>query len=100
MTTLIIKDLSVTTELDRKAMIKVHGGTGKSMYQYCGPYGGGSPDYYGEQPKSSFNFDASQMLGQTQNTQVNNGNNVAYACGITSTVNPCQTGTNNINFGH
>ena len=102
MTTLIIHDLSVTSELDRKAMIKVRGGTGKNMYQYCGPgygggYEGGSP--YGDLTKNSFSFDASQALNQCQDTQVNNGNNVAYACGITANVNPTQTGSNNINLG-
>ncbi|MGE5623034.1 MAG: hypothetical protein ACM3WS_07765 [Bacillota bacterium] len=102
MTTLIIQDLTVTSELDRKAMLKVRGGTGKSMYQYCGPsYGGGSYEGspYGDITKNSFSFDASQALSQCQDTQVNNGNNVAFACGITANVNPCQSGSNNINFG-
>ncbi|KIF81417.1 hypothetical protein [Noviherbaspirillum autotrophicum] len=102
MTTLTIKDLALASDLDRKEMAAVRGGTGKSMYQYCGPNSGGS---YGDSPfgdimKNSFSFDASQSLGQVQNTQVNNGNNVAFASGITANVNPTQTGSNNINFGH
>jgi hypothetical protein len=39
------------------------------------------------------------MLGQTQNVMNNNGNNVAFANGISSTVNPTQTGSNNIKIG-
>ncbi len=102
MTTLIIKDLALASDLDHSSMTKVRGGTGKGMYQYCGPTSGGS---YGDNPfgditKNSFSFDASQTLGQVQNTQVNNGNNVAFASGITANVNPTQTGSNNINFGH
>jgi hypothetical protein len=94
MKTLIITDLSRTEELDRKAMASVHGGMGKGMPYY---------DWAGPQfsfEKTDFNFNASQMLGQTQNTTVNNGNNVAFADNITSTVTPHQTGTNTINFGH
>ena len=49
--------------------------------------------------KNDFNFDLSQSLNQSQNTLVNNGNNVAFASGITSTVKPHQTGANTINFG-
>lgn len=93
MTSLIIKDLSATTELDRPAMLKVRGGTGKGQYQY----NGGSP--YAGLSKNSFGFDATQVLDQCQDTQVNNGNNVAFASGITANVNPSQTGSNNIRFG-
>ncbi len=98
MATLIIKDLSVTAELDSKAMTAVRGGTSKG---YTSSYG--SMPSYGPQfsiSKNDFNFDASQLLGQSQETVVNNGNNVAFASGITATVNPTQTGTNTINFGH
>ncbi|QDZ28057.1 hypothetical protein [Noviherbaspirillum sp. UKPF54] len=96
MTSLTIKDLAVTADLDHKEMAAVRGGTGKGAVQSYGSYGG-SP--YGDLTKNSFSFDATQSLGQVQDTQVNNGNNVAFACGITSTVNPTQTGSNNINFG-
>ncbi len=91
MATLIIKDLSVTAELDSKAMTALRGGTSKGYTPYGGPLFTFS--------KSDFNFDASQLLGQSQETVVNNGNNVAFASGITANVNPTQTGTNTINFG-
>ncbi len=97
MKTLIIKDLVVTEELDRKAMAAVHGGTSKTMTSYSGPLSG---DMYGEGSKSAFNFKAEQLLNQCQDTLVNNGNNVAFASGITATVTPHQTGTNSINFGY
>ena len=97
MTSIIVKDLSATTELDAHAMADVRGGTYKD---YCMP----SPWVWGEQPKlepgtSSFNFNATQQLGQSQNTLVNNGNNVAFASDITANVNPSQTGKNTITFG-
>ena len=94
MKALIIKDLSVTAELDRKAMAAVQGGMGSSSYS--------TPSYWKPEldvTKNEFNFDISQSLNQSQNTLVNNGNNVAFASGITSTVKPHQTGTNTINFG-
>ena len=101
MKALMIKDLPLTEELDRKAMAAVQGGTGYSYYQSSTPsyddssYGG--PKF--DMPKNAFTFNASQALDQSQNTLVNNGNNVAFASGITSTVKPNQTGTNTINFG-
>jgi hypothetical protein len=91
MKTLMIKDLSRTADLDRSAMASVHGG----MYK------GGSPYMLGlyDASKHSFSFDATQVIDQSQNTLVNNGNNVAFASGITSTVKPTQTANNTINFG-
>jgi len=92
MKTLIIKDLPAAAELDAKSMTAVRGGTGfhrmpalfvSPLFSYA---------------KSEINFDAAQSLGQSQNTEVNNGNNVAFASGIKSTVNPTQTGKNTINF--
>lgn len=94
MKTLLIKDLPVTEELDRKAMACVVGGTSQGYTSYNGY---SSP--FGNISKSEFSFDASQLLGQSQNTLVNNGNNVAFSHDITSTVKPEQTGTNNINLG-
>jgi len=97
MTTLLIKDLARTEELDRASMASVHGGTG-------GSYGGMPKDmmaYWGPSysvDKDVFSFNASQAIGQTQNVLNNNGNNVAFASGITSTVNPTQSANNNINF--
>ena len=92
MTTLLIKDLARTEELDRASMSSVHGGTGmaKDLSAYW------LPSY--SVSKSEFSFDASQLIGQTQNVVNNNGNNVAFAHGISSTVNPTQTADNHIHF--
>ena len=92
MKALTIKDLTVSKDLCAKDMAGVSGGTGfhrvpalfvSPLFSYA---------------KSEINFDAAQSLGQSQNTEVNNGNNVAFASGIKSTVNPTQTGKNTINF--
>ncbi len=91
MKALIIKDLSLSIELDGKSMAAVHGGTGKGLPSFNWPS-------HSSVSLSAVSFDASQMLGQSQNTEVNNGNNAAFVCGITSTVTPTQTGTNNIHF--
>ena len=94
MTSIIIKDLSATTELDARAMADVRGGTYKD---YCMP----SDWKLGEQPKfepGNFSFNATQQLDQCQNTLVNNGNNVAYASNISANVNPSQSGNNSISF--
>ncbi|HJV88607.1 MAG TPA: hypothetical protein VJ698_24290 [Noviherbaspirillum sp.] len=93
MKTLTIKDLSVTEELDRDAMAAVHGGTGMGSY----PYYWGGPSL--SVNKNDFSFDAQQLLSQSQNTEVNNGNNVAFSDNITANVKPTQNGTNKINFG-
>ncbi|HEY8608957.1 MAG TPA: hypothetical protein VIM12_17725 [Noviherbaspirillum sp.] len=96
MKSLLIKDLSVTADLDHAAMAAVQGGT----YQGYSLPAGCLPAF----PKFDYDkggdvaFNASQMLGQSQNTTVNNGNNVAFASGITSNVNPTQNGSNNISF--
>ena len=90
MTTLLIKDLAVAEALDTRAMSAVRGGTYKGMPGYMTPYFGVE--------KNSFSFDASQLIGQTQNIVNNNGNNVAFAHDITSTVKPTQTANNNISF--
>ena len=90
MKTLIIKDLAVSTDLDGKTMGAIHGGKHAAM-----------PDYWGSMfgfNKTDVSFDAAQMLGQSQNTTVNNGNNVAFSSGITANVNPSQSGKNVINF--
>ena len=91
MTSLIVKDLSIHTELDAKGMAAVRGGSRGLYSTYEQPLV--------NMPKSDFQFDAKQMLSQSQNTLVNNGNDSAFVCGITSTVNPDQTGKNTISFG-
>ncbi|WP_225984470.1 hypothetical protein [Noviherbaspirillum aerium] len=92
MKALTIKDLSVTSELDAKSMTSVRGGHGAVRFPalFAGPLFSAS--------KSEINFGAEQAMGQSQNTLVNNGNNVAFASGIKSNVNPTQTGKNTINF--
>lgn len=94
MHTLIIKDLVKTEELDRHAMAAVSGGTGKPAMQsyYNGPLVAFD--------KNTYSFNADQALLQSQDTLVNNGNNVAFACGINATVNPHQNGKNSINVGY
>ena len=98
MTTLMIKDLSATIELDHSAMASVRGGYNKEYLGNMSMYsaGGGMPEY--KAPVNTYTFDASQMIGQAQNVENNNGNCVAFANCITSTVNPTQTGKNNISF--
>ena len=93
MKTLIIADLSISTELGHAEMAAVHGGYGKEAYV----------QYMSSMPKTpekpAISFDAMQSLGQAQSTTVNNGTNAAFVCGITANVNPTQHGTNTINFG-
>jgi len=88
MTTLTIKDLSIATELDRSDMAAVRGGTYKGTVPQWMPH-------FGAQTTS---INAEQLICQTQDVVNNNGNNVAFSCGIDSTVNPTQTGKNNIRF--
>lgn len=88
----MMNGLSVSKELDRHAMSAVRGGQGLP---------GWAPLF--SMPKfdfKKFSIEASQMVGQSQNVENNNGNNVAFASGITSTVSPVQTANNNINFGY
>jgi len=98
MSTLMIKDLSATIELDHSAMAGVRGGYNKELkgaMTLCSP-GAELPGYTA--PTSTYSFDATQLIGQAQNVTNNNGNCVAFASCIDSTVNPTQTGKNNISF--
>jgi len=90
MKTLMIKDLSLTEEMDRTAMAAVQGGTYKGAY-YVPSYG---------QSKSDLSFDATQLISQSQNVNNANGNNVAFLdkSKIDSTVTSNQHANNNINF--
>jgi hypothetical protein len=98
MSTLMIKDLSVTTELDHSAMAAVRGGYNKELLgsMTLSSLGEKMPNY--TTPTNTYSFDATQLIGQAQNVTNNNGNNVAFANCIDSTVNPTQTGKNNISF--
>jgi hypothetical protein len=88
MKSLNIKDLSITEELDSRAMAAVRGGN--------------LPGYWPGVSMSSYDasFANTQLISQSQNTLNNNGNNVAFAGGMSSTVEPKQTATNKntINF--
>lgn len=86
MTTLTITDLSITEDLDRKAMTAVRGGMYKGAY----------PSYGSS--KHDFTFDATQLSSQTQNNVNETGNNVAFANDIHSTFKPTQSNTNSISF--
>ncbi|RKE37750.1 hypothetical protein B0G76_4027 [Paraburkholderia sp. BL23I1N1] len=89
MNTLMIKDLSITEQLDSKAMSAVRGG-----------YGYPSTSYFNFSPvvapNNSKNVDATQLISNEMNIQSANGNNVAFAAGLTSSINPCVTSSNNI----
>ncbi|NEX62788.1 hypothetical protein [Noviherbaspirillum galbum] len=93
MNTLAINDLVISADLDRKAMTSVRGGS----RGYPGHTPSMGPSF--SATSSTFNFGAMQGLGQSQNTAVNNGNNAAFVCGITSDVHPTQDGSNNISIG-
>ena len=74
MKTLTITDISVTEELDRKAMADVRGG---HAYHY--PWLG-SADF----SEKNFSFDAVQLINQGQSVATNVGNNVAVLGGAAS----------------
>jgi len=86
MSALMIKDLSVTEELDSKAMKAVRGGY--LAYPYF--------------PSLSFDFDnskhvdAQQLIQQTANISNVSGNNNAFASGINTTIKPTMTANNNV----
>jgi hypothetical protein len=85
MKTLIIKDLSIATELDAKAMAAVQGGMGKYAPLFS-------------LNKDEFKFSAEQVIGQQQSTEVNNGINAAFVSDITANVKPKQDAHNTINL--
>lgn len=91
MSTLLIKDLAVATDLDRSAMASVRGGS-------SGYYKGAVPSWMPGYGVTNTSIKAEQLIGQCQDVVNNNGNNVAFANCISSTVNPTQTGNNSINF--
>lgn len=90
MNTLTIKDLAITEQLDSRAMSAVRGGFG-----YCP-----STSYFNFSPmvapNNSKKVDATQLISNELNLQSANGNSVAFAAGIGSTVNPSLSTSNNI----
>ncbi len=89
MKNLMIKDLSLTEELDHKTMMTVQGGMIK---------GSPVPLFLFGDSKHDFAINASQLIGQTQNIVNENGNNAAFVSGISSTITPSQDAHNNIRF--
>ena len=81
--TLAIKDLPVTEELDTRAMRAVRGGFVPFMPVFS-------------LTKIDPSFNASQLIGQTQNVVNMNGNNAAFVDDIKSRVDSTQNAQNNI----
>ncbi|AXF11882.1 hypothetical protein SCB29_08615 [Paraburkholderia sp. SIMBA_055] len=90
MNTLTIKDLSITEQLDSKAMSAVRGGTGHLLPP---SYLNFAPIYA---PNFSRNVDATQLISTTMNIQSVNGSNGAFIEGATTNLNPHVTASNNI----
>jgi hypothetical protein len=82
MNTIMIKDLSVTEELDSRALAAVHGGIA-SLF---------SPAYSIFQ--SELSFAPQQVIGQSQNTLTYTGTDVAFSQRIAATVRPTQNAAN------
>ncbi|WP_454807064.1 hypothetical protein [Paraburkholderia fungorum] len=96
MNTLIIKDLSITAQLDSKTMRTVRGGLGLG-YGYGYPsssFLNFSPVYA---PNNSKTVDATQLISTTMNIQNANGNNAAFVAGVTTAIDPHVSSSNNIN---
>lgn len=90
MKTLSINDLSITQELDARAMRTVRGGTFKGGSYFA------LPDFNGS--KHDFAFTAEQLTSQKQDNVNVTGNNVAFAADIHSTFKPSQSSTTSISF--
>ncbi|WP_075793917.1 hypothetical protein [Massilia putida] len=86
MKTLIIKDLTVTSELDHHAMTAVRGGHGMTQTSW----------YPSASPKFSSSLDATQNLAQFQNVVNATANGSAFIDGVTANNNTSQFGQNNI----
>jgi hypothetical protein len=87
MKTLIIKDLSVTAELDRDALAAVRGGYKMSQ-----------TSWYPLPPSPTYgtSVDATQNLTQFQNVVNATANGSAFVSGVTANNNTSQFGQNNI----
>ncbi|MEM5315125.1 hypothetical protein [Paraburkholderia sp. JHI869] len=88
MSKLMIADLSVAQELDRREMSAVRGGLGLWPVYYPTP----------SVKVDNTNFTAEQLIGQTNTILNNTGNDVALVNNIHSAVNPVQTANNTIHF--
>jgi hypothetical protein len=87
MKNLIIKDLTVTSELDHHAMAAVRGGHGMTQTSWSPP---------SASPKFSSSLDATQNLAQFQNVVNATANGSAFVEGVTANNNTSQFGQNNI----
>jgi len=94
MKTLIIKDLSATTELDRDAMVRVRGGV--KMQQQS--YGLSSMPSY--TPSFDSSIKATQDLKQLQDVVNATANDSAFLDGVSAHNNTDQYGQNNILVHH
>ncbi|MFL9868212.1 hypothetical protein PQR67_28880 [Paraburkholderia fungorum] len=95
MNTLMIKDLSTTAQLDSKVMSAVRGGLGLGYgYPSSSSFLNFSPVYA---PNNSKAVDATQLINTTMNIQNANGNNAAFVAGVTTTIDPHVSSSNNIN---
>ncbi|WP_454862532.1 hypothetical protein [Paraburkholderia fungorum] len=96
MNTLMIKDLSITAQLDSKTMRTVRGGLGLGL-----GYGYPSSSFLNFSPVYAPNYskavDATQLISTTMNIQNANGNNAAFVAGVTTTIDPHVSSSNNIN---
>ncbi|MCC8392722.1 hypothetical protein LJ656_08990 [Paraburkholderia sp. MMS20-SJTR3] len=88
MKTLMIKDLSVTEQLDSKAMRTVRGGFGPSLYYNFSPFSA---------PNNSKTLTATQVINNELNFQNANGNNVALAGGAITNMSPYLVSSNSAN---
>lgn len=94
MKTLMIKDLTVSAELDREAMASVSGG----LYLARMPWYGPSYSVHKDVDVTKIDFSADQFIGQSQNVSVATGVNAAFVDHLKSVVKPSQDATNTINF--
>jgi hypothetical protein len=94
MKTLMIKDLTASTELDGKAMAAVAGG---SYYFPRLPLWEAPSFSYSRTDIDIKTVDAKQDVAQLMNVDVATGINTAFADHITSNVDSYQEGSNNIN---
>ena len=90
MNTLMIQDLSITEQLDSKAMSAVRGGTG---VLYPPSYVNFAPFFA---PDHSKKVDATQLISTTINIQNGNCNNAAFVTDVSAKIDPHVTASNNI----
>ena len=90
MNTLTIQDLSITEQLDSKAMSAVRGGTG---LMYPSSYLNFAPFFA---PNNSKKVDATQLISTTINIQNGNCNNAAFVTDVSAKIDPHVTASNNI----